>query len=386
MSMMEKLLRLLAEKKGSDLFLSPGSPAHVKINGATLPINQQKLDPGAVAALIRQVVTDRQWQEFEDRRELNIGYSVSTVGSFRINVFRQRGSPACVIRYIPGDIPKFEQLGLPDSMRQLVMEPRGLVLVVGATGSGKSTTLASLIEYRNENRTGHILTFEDPIEFTFRNKRSIVNQRQIGTDTDSLLVGLRNAMRQAPDCIMIGEIRDLETMSAAIAYAQSGHLVLATLHANNTYNALNRIVSFYPPENRRVMLADLAGTLRSIASQRLIRSTSGGRVPAVELLLNTRYVAELIEQSSLSEVKDAMEKSLAAGSQTFEQALLRMVQAGKISREDALAHADSPTNLLWLLENSERSSSSSTTAPPIDTTAARRPTDGPSFSEFLLNI
>ncbi len=386
MSMMEKLLRLLAEKKGSDLFLSPGSPAHVKINGATLPINQQKLDPGAVAALIRQVVTDRQWQEFEDRRELNIGYSVSAVGSFRVNVFRQRGSPACVIRYIPGDIPKFEQLGLPDSMRQLVMEPRGLVLVVGATGSGKSTTLASLIEYRNENRTGHILTFEDPIEFTFRNKRSIVNQRQIGTDTDSLLVGLRNAMRQAPDCIMIGEIRDLETMSAAIAYAQSGHLVLATLHANNTYNALNRIVSFYPPENRRVMLADLAGTLRSIASQRLIRSTSGGRVPAVELLLNTRYVAELIEQSSLSEVKDAMEKSLAAGSQTFEQALLRMVQAGRISREDALAHADSPTNLLWLLENSERSSSTSATAPPIDTTAARRPTDGPSFSEFLLNI
>jgi twitching motility protein PilU len=383
--MMEKLLRLLAEKKGSDLFLSPGSPAHIKINGATLPINQQKLDPGAVAALIRQVVTDRQWQEFEDRRELNIGYSVIDVGSFRINVFRQRGSPACVIRYIPGDIPKFEALGLPDSLRQLVMEPRGLVLVVGATGSGKSTTLASLIEYRNENRTGHILTFEDPIEFTFRNKRSIVNQRQIGTDTDSLLVGLRNAMRQAPDCIMIGEIRDLDTMSAAIAYAQSGHLVLATLHANNTYNALNRIVSFYPPENRRVMLSDLAGTLRSIASQRLIRSTTGGRVPAVEVLLNTRYVAELIEQGSLSEVKDAMEKSLAAGSQTFELALLRMVQAGRISREDALAHADSPTNLLWLLENSERATAPSAESAPASSTP-RREADGPSFSEFLLNI
>jgi twitching motility protein PilU len=382
--MMEKLLRLLAEKKGSDLFLSPGSPAHMKINGATLPINQQKLDPAAVTALIRQVVTDRQWQEFEDRRELNLGYSVAMVGSFRINVFRQRGSPACVIRYIPGDIPRLEQLGLPDSMRQLVMEPRGLVLVVGATGSGKSTTLASLIEYRNENRAGHILTFEDPIEFTFRNKRSIVNQRQIGTDTDSLLVGLRNAMRQAPDCIMIGEIRDLDTMSAAIAYAQSGHLVLATLHANNANNALNRIVSFYPPENRRVMLADLAGTLRSIASQRLIRSANGGRLPAVELLLNTRYVAELIEQGNLGEVKDAMEKSLAAGSQTFEQALLRMVQAGRITREDALSHADSPTNLLWLLENSERVLPTQQ-AQSADA-QARRGTDGPSFAEFLLNV
>jgi twitching motility protein PilU len=381
---MEKLLRLLAEKKGSDLFLSPGSAAHIKVNGLTVPINQQRLDPAAVMALLRQVVSERQWQEFEDRRELNLGYSVMGVGSFRINVFRQRGSPACVIRYIPGDIPRFEHLGLPDAMRHMVMEPRGLVLVVGSTGSGKSTTMASLIEHRNENRSGHILTFEDPIEFTFRNKRSIVNQRQIGTDTDSLLVGLRNAMRQAPDCILIGEIRDVETMSAAIAYSQSGHLVLATLHANNANNALNRIVSFYPPENRRVMLSDLAGTLKSIASQRLVRSTTGARIPAVELLLNTRYVAELIEAGNLGDIKDAMEKSLAPGSQTFEQSLLQLVRQGKITREDALANADSPTNLLWLMENSERQVASS--ASKSESTETKREGDGPSFAEFLLNV
>ncbi|MEI8304921.1 MAG: PilT/PilU family type 4a pilus ATPase [Burkholderiales bacterium] len=382
--MMEKLLRLLAEKKGSDLFLSPGSAAHIKVNGLTVPINQQRLDPAAVMALLRQVVSERQWQEFEDRRELNLGYSVMGVGSFRINVFRQRGSPACVIRYIPGDIPRFEHLGLPDAMRHMVMEPRGLVLVVGSTGSGKSTTMASLIEHRNENRSGHILTFEDPIEFTFRNKRSIVNQRQIGTDTDSLLVGLRNAMRQAPDCILIGEIRDVETMSAAIAYSQSGHLVLATLHANNANNALNRIVSFYPPENRRVMLSDLAGTLKSIASQRLVRSTTGARIPAVELLLNTRYVAELIEAGNLGDIKDAMEKSLAPGSQTFEQSLLQLVRQGKITREDALANADSPTNLLWLMENSERQVASSESK--SESTETKREGDGPSFAEFLLNV
>jgi twitching motility protein PilU len=212
------------------------------------------------------------------------------------------------------------------------MEKRGLILVVGSTGSGKSTTLASMLDHRNEKRSGHILTFEDPIEFVFRNKRSIVNQRQIGTDTDSLAVGLKNAMRQAPDCILIGEIRDVETMSAAIAYAQSGHLVLSTLHANNANNALNRIISFYQPENRRVMMSDLAATLRAIVSQRLVRNAQGARIPAVELLLNTRHVAELIEQGQLTEVKDAMEKSLAPGSQTFEQALVRLVRAGDLAR------------------------------------------------------
>jgi len=390
---MERLFRLMAEKKASDLFVSVGSPINIKINGVAIPVNQQRLDAASVEALVREILSERQWNEFVERRELNTGYSVRDVGSFRVNVFQQRGSPGCVIRYIPGDIPRFADLNLPPVLTELIMEKRGLVLVVGSTGSGKSTTLASMIDYRNENRSGHILTFEDPIEYTFRNKRSIVNQRQIGTDTESLAIGLKNAMRQAPDCILIGEIRDMETMSAAIAYAQSGHLVLATLHANNANNALNRIISFYQPENRRVMLADLSATLKGIVSQRLIRSASGGRIPAVELLLNTRHVAELVEQGRLTEVKEAMEKSLAPGSQTFEQALLGLVRSRAISREDALAHADSPTNLLWLLENAGLAQGPGTAAPasgsvplpPVPPAREKEP-EGASFSDFLLNI
>ncbi len=390
--MMDRLLTLMAEKKASDLFLAPGSAVHIKINGVSLPINQQRLDPAAVTALIREIVQDRLWQEFEANKELNVGYGLRGVGSFRVNVFQQRGSPACVVRYIPGDVPKFETLGLPAVLVDLVMEKRGLVLVVGATGSGKSTTLASLLDHRNEHRSGHILTLEDPIEFTFVNKRSIVNQRQIGTDTQSLGLALKNAMRQAPDCILIGEIRDQETMAAALAYAQSGHLVMATLHASNANNALNRIVNFYRPETRGVLLADLAATLRAVVSQRLIRAAAGGRIPVVELLLNTRYVAELIEQGRLTEIKEAMEKSLAPGSQTFEQALVALVRDKRIGREDALANADSPTNLLWLLENTGTDASSpSRTASSAPGGAAApsakpRETDSPSFSEFLLNV
>ena len=388
---MDRLLGLMAEKKASDLFLAAGSPVHLKINGVAVPVSQQRLEPGAVVSMIREITTDRQWQIFEDRHELNFGYGLRGIGSFRVNVFQQRGSASCVIRYIPGDIPRFDSLNLPSPMLDVVMEKRGLVLVVGATGSGKSTTLAAMIDHRNEQKSGHILTLEDPIEFTFQNKRSIVNQRQIGTDTESLQVALRNAMRQAPDCILIGEIRDTETMGAALAYAQSGHLVMATLHANNAHNALNRIINFYTPENRRVLLNDLAATLKAVISQRLIRAADGGRVPAVELLLNTRHISELIEQGRLSEIKDAMEKSLAVGSQTFEQHLVTMVRERRISRDDALANSDSPTNLLWLLENSESDVIAPAKAAPRslgvpETPAAARDPEGPSFSEFLLNI
>jgi twitching motility protein PilU len=403
---MDKLLELMAQKKASDMFISPGSPVHIKINGLTLPINQQKLDPTAVGGLLKELVTESQWQEFQLKKELNTGYGLRGVGSFRINGFIQRGSASAVIRYIPGDIPSFDSLHLPPVLRDIVMDKRGLVLIVGSTGSGKSTTLASMLDYRNEHKTGHILTLEDPIEFTFRNKRSIVNQRQIGTDTDSLEIGLKNAMRQAPDCILIGEIRDQSTMTAALAYAQSGHLVLATLHANSSNHALNRIVSFYNPDNRRVLLADLAATLKGIVCQRLVKSIEGGRLPAVEVLLNTRHVQELIDQGRLPEVKEAVEKSMAPGSQSFDQALVKMVTEKKITREDALANADSPTQLLWLMENANAPAPKVVSNPEMDATTAANAVDliagtsgdrsgatgapgaaqGASFSEFLLNV
>ncbi|MCD6680705.1 MAG: PilT/PilU family type 4a pilus ATPase [Burkholderiaceae bacterium] len=401
---MDRLLRLMAEKKASDLFLAPGSPIQIKIDGAMVPVNAQRLEPANVEALLREIISDAQWGRFEDERELNVGYGISGVGSFRVNVFRQRGSPAGVVRFVPHDIPNLAQLQLPAILGELILEKRGLLLVVGATGSGKSTTMAAMLDHRNEHRSGHILTLEDPIEFAFRNKRSIVNQRQIGTDTDSLDIALKNAMRQAPDCILIGEIRDTATMSAALAYAQSGHLVLATLHANNANHALNRIVSFYPLDNRSVLLSDLAATLKAIVSQRLVRSATQGRLPALEVLTNTRHISEMIEQGRLTEIKDAMEQSLAPGSCTFDHALAALVRQQRISRPDALANADSPTNLLWLLENeagappSEEaraaSSQASLVSPAMASSALQRPDaqqrgesgDSASFTEFLLNV
>jgi twitching motility protein PilU len=387
---MERLLALMAEKKASDLFIAAGTAVQIKINGTTVPINQQRLDPASVDALLREVLTDKQWATFEHESELNMGYGLRNVGSFRFSLFRQRGTTAAVVRYIPGDVPQFESLHLPPILSELIMEKRGLLLVVGSTGSGKTTTLASVLDYRNQHRSGHILTIEDPIEYTFRHKRSVVNQRQVGTDAVSYDVALRNALRQAPDCLMIGEIRDVETMSAAIAYAQSGHLVLSTLHANNAAHALNRIVSFYTPENRRVLLSDLSTTLKAVVSQRLIRSSSGGRVPAVEILLNTTFISELIEQGRLSEIKEAMEKSMAPGSQTFERALVELVRTKRVSKEDALAQSDSPTNLLWLLENTEDVAAPQSSPLPsnveANTPTDKKPADGPTFSEFMLNI
>ncbi|MEI7444691.1 MAG: PilT/PilU family type 4a pilus ATPase [Burkholderiales bacterium] len=394
---MERLLALMAEKKASDLFIAAGTAVHIKINGATVPVNQQRLDPASVDALLREVLTDKQWAMFEHESELNVGYGLRDVGSFRFSLFRQRGTTSAVIRYIPGDVPQFESLNLPPVLAELILEKRGLLLVVGATGSGKTTTLASLLDHRNTHRSGHILTLEDPIEFTFRHKRSVVNQRQIGTDAATLQIALKNALRQAPDCLFIGEIRDVETMTASISYAQSGHLVVATLHANNASHALNRIVSFYTPENRRVLLSDLATTLKAVVSQRLIRSSASGRIPAVEILLNTTYISELIEQARLSEVKEAMEKSMAPGSQTFERALVELVRAKKVAKEDALAQSDSPTNLLWLLENTEDAAAAPHVPlagrfddpnPPAapGAPAEKKPTDGPTFSEFMLNI
>ncbi|CAM5797576.1 PilT/PilU family type 4a pilus ATPase [Rhizobacter sp. Root404] len=348
---MERVLRLMSEKAASDVYLSASSPILIKINGQLLQLSDQPLTHAQPRQLLAELLTPSQLEELDDTGELNIGVGLAGVGSFRLSAFRQRGSIAAVFRCIPFVIPTLESLNVPPVLNTLVLEKRGLILMVGSTGAGKSTTLAAMLEQRNQQLAGHILTIEDPIEFLFNNKKSVVNQREVGRDTHSLQVGLKNALRQAPDCILIGEIRDRETMTAAISYALSGHLVLSTLHANNSYHALGRILSFYSPEARPALLADLGAGLKAIVSQRLMRATAGGRVPAVEVMLNTKLVAEMIEKGDFSGVKEAMEKSMAEGSQTFEQDLARLINTGVISRDEGLAFADSPTNLMWRLQN-----------------------------------
>ena len=353
MSMMKRLFQLMADKKASDIFMSVGSPINIKINGNVMPVNQQVMDSATVRALLYEVVTDVQKRDYEGTLELNTGFTFPGVGSFRISAFQQKGSPAVVVRYIPAVIPAIDTLGLPAALKDLILEKRGLILMVGATGSGKSTTLAAMLDFRNEHRTGHIFTLEDPIEFVFQNKKSIVNQREVGTDTIDMKTGLKNALRQAPDCILIGEIRDKEGMTSALQYAQSGHLCLATLHANNSYHAMNRIISFYPLESRSALLQDLAATLKCVISQRLIKNVKGQRSAATEIMLNSRYMAELIEKGEVNQMKEAMEKALTPGSQTFEQSLFKMINDGVITQDEALANADSANNLLWLINNTE---------------------------------
>ncbi|MDQ1260405.1 MAG: twitching motility protein PilU, partial [Pseudomonadota bacterium] len=324
-------------------------------------------------------------EELEETGELNMGVPLTGVGRFRVSAMRQRGSFAVVIRFISQHIPELGELNLPAVLGDLIMEKRGLILVVGSTGSGKSTSLASMIDKRNGILTGHILTIEDPVEYQFRNRKSIVNQREIGSDTQSLQIALKNALRQAPDVILIGEIRDRETMSAAIAYAQSGHLCLATLHANNSYQALNRVLSFYPVEVRPTLLGDLAAALKAVISQRLVRTTEGLRVPAVEVMLNTKLVADLIEKGDFSGVRDAMEKSMAEGSQTFEEDLARLILENRIDRKEGLAFADSPTNLMWRLQN-DFSLAAKTAQASKEAREAQQQDDAPSFTEIVLDI
>jgi twitching motility protein PilU len=376
---MDRLFQLMKDKNASDLFLTVNSPIHIKINGYLLPINQQKMDDPTIKALLSEVVGASQVEELERNNELNMGIPVADIGSFRLSAFRQRGSISAVFRYIPGEIPKLADLRVPEVLADIIMEKRGLVLVVGATGSGKSTTIAAMLDHRNALKSGHILTLEDPIEFLFTNKKSIVNQREIGTDADNLKLALKNALRQAPDCILIGEIRDKETMSNAIAYAQSGHLVVATLHANNSYQALTRIINFYPLENRPSLLSDLSTTIKAVVSQRLVMSKDQGRRAAVEVLLNTRHIAELIEQGEVSQIKEAIEKSMSPGSQTFEQALMQLIQEGAITQDEALANADSATNLYWLLNNAQ-------SAKQAKQEPEEKKDDGPTFTEFTLNV
>ncbi len=385
MSTMERILRLMAEKKASDIYLSAGAPAMIKINGECVPINNQTLPADAPKNLLAEVVPPDRIEELEETGELNMGVPIAGVGRFRVSAMRQRGSYAVVIRFIEQHIPDLSTLNLPPVLAGLILEKRGLILVVGATGSGKSTTLASLIDSRNAVATGHILTIEDPVEYQFRNKKSIVNQREIGSDTQSLQTALKNALRQAPDVILIGEIRDRETMSAAIAYAQSGHLVLATLHGNNSYHALNRILSFYPVEVRPTMLGDLASALKAVISQRLVRTHNGTRVPACEVMLNTKLVSELVEKGDFSGVREAMEKSMADGSQTFEEDLARLIREGRIDRKEGLAYADSPTNLMWRLQN-DFAMAAKAAQEHKEAHEAKEEEDTPSFTEIILDV
>ena len=383
---LDKLFQLMSEKQASDIFISAGAPIHIKIQGNTLPVNQQTMLPDMIEKIAYELMTPEQIQVFESKMEMNLSFGVPQVGNFRVNIFRQRGSVGIVIRFILGNIPALETLGLPPVLSDLIMEKRGLILIVGATGSGKSTTIASMLDYRNAHRSGHILTVEDPIEFLFRHKKSIVNQREIGMDTLDWHAALKNAMRQAPDCILIGEIRDKDTMQAAIAYAQTGHLCLGTLHANNSYHALNRIISFFPIENRPALFLDLSVALRTIVSQRLVKCPDGQRVPSCEVMLNTRHISELIERGEVQAIKNAMEQTLAPGSQTFEQDLFRLYRAGTITLDEALANADSPTNLSWLINNSESLQPTSTAADKPEGAPPPPSPAGASFSEFTLTL
>lgn len=384
---LDKLFQLMAEKQASDIFISVGVPINIKIQGVTSPVNQQVMDPAMVEKIAFELMTPEQLKIFETTMELNLSFGVPRVGNFRISIFQQRAFIAIVIRYIQVNIPELSSLLLPPVLAELIMEKRGLILIAGATGAGKSTTIASMLDYRNANSSGHILTIEDPIEFLFKHKKSIVNQRELGADTLGWEPALKNAMRQAPDCILIGEIRDRETMQSAIAYAQTGHLCLGTLHANNSYQALNRIVNFFPLENRTSLFPDLAASLKAIISQRLVKKIDGDRIPAVEILLNTRHIQELIERGDLTAVKEAMEKSMTQGSQTFEQDLFRLYRDGSISLDEALANADSPTNLAWLINNSANSDTAQQKASVMPPPAsAADDAGGASFTEFTLNL
>lgn len=350
MSGITNYLQVLVKHDGSDLYLSTGAAPSAKFNGELKPLAKQPLPPGVVKKLAYELMNEQQIQDFELKPEMNLALSEAGVGRFRINIFKQRNEISMVIRNIKMDIPNLNDLGLPEVLKTMIMKKNGLILFVGGTGSGKSTSLAALIDYRNSNSKGHIITIEDPIEFVHKHKQSIVNQREIGVDTDSYEDALKNTLRQAPDVILIGEIRDAETMEHALAFAETGHLAISTLHANNANQALDRIINFFPKDRHKQILHDLSLNLRAFISQRLVQTVDNKRCAAIEVLLGTPMVAELIKKGQVAEIKEIMEKSENIGMQTFDSALLKLFKAGRISKEVAIKNADSENNVRLKIE------------------------------------
>ena len=353
------LLQLMVNRKGSDLFLTAEFPPAIKVDGAVARVSPQPLSPNHTMALARSIMSDRQMAEFERTKECNFAISPAGIGRFRVNAFIQQGRVGMVLRTIPADIPTIDQLGLPQVLKDVAMTKRGLCIFVGATGSGKSTSLAAMVDWRNQNSFGHIITVEDPMEFVHPHKNCIITQREVGLDTDSWEAALKNTLRQAPDVILMGEIRDRETMEHAIVFSETGHLCMATLHANSANQALDRIVNFFPEERREQLLLDLSLNLRGMISQRLMpRQGTKGRIAALEVLLNTPLVSDLIAKGDVVEIKEIMQKSRELGMQTFDQALFDLFEAGSITYEDALRNADSVNNLrLQIKLHSQRAKS-----------------------------
>jgi twitching motility protein PilU len=343
---MHDLLKTMLSKQGSDLFITVGASPSMKIDGKMTPITNQPLSPSHTQVLVRSIMNDKQAAEFEEHQEVNFAISLPGMARFRVNAFTQRGSQGMVLRTINSEIPTFEQLSLPNVLKDISMTRRGLVIFVGGTGSGKSTSLAAMVGYRNENSYGHIVTIEDPIEYMHDHKNCLITQREVGVDTESYEIALKNTLRQAPDVILLGEIRDRETMDYAIAFAETGHLCLSTLHANSTNQALDRIINFFPEDRRQQLLMDLSLNLKGVVSQRLIpRADQKGRVPAVEVMINTPLMSDLIFKGEVHEMKSLMAKSNEQGMITFDQALFNLFEAGAITYEDALRNADSVNDL-----------------------------------------
>ena len=348
------LLKILAEKGGSDLYLSTGAPPSAKFSGKLTPLGKDRAPPGWVDGLANEIMSDKQRAAFKDKPEMNLALSLPNIGRFRVNIFKQRNETSMVIRNIVTEIPNLKDLGLPDVLEKVIMLKNGLILFVGGTGSGKSTSLAALIDHRNRNSSGHIITIEDPIEFVHNHRGCIINQREVGMDTDSFADALKNTLRQAPDVILIGEIRDRETMEHALAFAETGHLAISTLHANNANQALDRIINFFPEEKRTSLLSDLSINLQCFVSQRLIPTVDGKRCAAIEILLNSPRIADLIKEGEILEIKEVMEKSGNMGMQTFDMALLDLYNAGKISFDEAIKNADAANNLRLKIELAEK--------------------------------